>query len=46
MNRHQDLPLGIDSDSDPDILGCPVRKPMKSPVADDTNPKIPSGIQR
>jgi hypothetical protein len=46
MNRNQDLPLGVDSDSNPDILGYPVWKPMKSLVADDTNPKIPSGIQR
>jgi hypothetical protein len=46
VNRDQDLPFGIDSESAPDILGYPVRKTMKSLVADDTNPKIPSGIQR
>jgi hypothetical protein len=46
MNRDQHLPLGIDSDTDPDILGYPVRRTMRFPVADDMNPKIPSGIQR
>jgi hypothetical protein len=46
MKRNQDLPHGVDSDSNLDILGYPVWKPMKSLVADDTNPKIPSGIQR
>jgi hypothetical protein len=45
MNHDQDLPHGKESDFDPDILGYPPRKPMKSLVADDMNPKIPSGIQ-
>jgi hypothetical protein len=45
MNHYQELPHGFDSDSETDILGYPSWKPMKSLVADDTNPKIPSGIK-